>query len=185
MPSRLELLPGWLYVVEQWRSAPPIHQKGIMNRTITRLSGDLRHWWAGLGAVFAVPEPEPADYPFVPSDVAQLHRLTANAATRSLDDQSWSDLLLERYLDELSREASIFGRQELYRRLRGGLSGPDRDAQAGRVRALMDDPAGLEAMRGPAGGAGFFAGHRGPGGARGALARGAPGRAAPAVVAGS
>jgi hypothetical protein len=52
-------------------------------------------------------------------------------------------LLLERYLGELSREVSIFGRQELYRRLRAGLPDEGRAAQAERVRTLMQDPARL------------------------------------------
>jgi hypothetical protein len=104
------------------------------------LSGVIPQLWASFRSVFALREAEPVDYPFVPSDVAQLHRLTADAATPSLDDQTWDDLLLEPYLALLSKETSIFGKQELYRRLRAGVPEGERAAQRARVQALMADP---------------------------------------------
>ncbi|MGZ5200231.1 MAG: MutS-related protein [Telluria sp.] len=100
----------------------------------------VRHVSAHLRAAFATPERPPLDYPFVASDVAQLHRIRAKADTPSLDDQTWNDLLLEPYLDELSRETSIFGKQELYRRLRAGVRAGERAAQRTRVEALVADP---------------------------------------------
>lgn len=118
--------------------------KGEMSQTLTGLAGLARHLFAYARAVATIPEPEPIDYPFAPSDVAQLHRVTQAGGAPSLDDQTWNDLLLERYLGELSGEASIFGRQELYRRLRAGATDDARQAQRERVEALMRDPAALQ-----------------------------------------
>lgn len=117
--------------------------KGEMSQTLTGLAGVARHLFAYARAVATVPEPEPIDYPFVPSDVAQLHRVTSAAGAAALDDQTWNDLLLDRYLADLSGEASIFGRQELYRRLRARATGDARHAQRERVEALMRDPDAL------------------------------------------
>src|SRR5690242_12853464 len=69
----------------------------------------LSQFWRGFTPV----ETEPPPYPFAPTDVARLHRLTPpgdGSASGSLDDQTWRDLLLDRYADSLSGEVSIFGR---------------------------------------------------------------------------
>src|SRR5205823_11219213 len=104
------------------------------------LGGRVTRW-------FTPSEPVPQDTPFAPTDMAQLLRVRGLDRTAELDDPTWRDLLLERYLDTLSRNASIFGRQVLYRRLRAGA-----DAHAGvsdvsevatqraRVSRLLDAP---------------------------------------------
>jgi len=111
--------------------------------------------WRPLGrriaSLFKPAEPVPQDHRFAPSDLAQLLRVrgvdrTADRAGE-LDDPTWRDLLLERYLDTLSPEVSIFGRQVLYRRLRAG-AGADVSAQRARVSTLLDDPAQLDALHG-------------------------------------
>ncbi|MRW90884.1 DNA mismatch repair protein MutS [Duganella sp. FT80W] len=79
------------------------------------------------------------DYPFVPSDVAFYHRL-APGADCLVDDHTWDDLLLPAYSAELARETSIFGQQELHRRLR-----VEQGASGERVRALLADE-GLRAQ---------------------------------------
>ncbi|WP_230523288.1 MutS-related protein [Janthinobacterium sp. EB271-G4-7A] len=76
------------------------------------------------------------DYPFARSDVAMLQRLTGEAP--SLDGQTWNELLLDQYASQLARETSIFGQQELHRRLSGGQADPGSIA---RVQRLLDDPA--------------------------------------------
>lgn len=76
------------------------------------------------------------DYPFVPSDVA-LYRRTAHPDADALDEQTWDDMLLPQYSAQLARETSIFGQQELHRRLYadgGGVA-----ASAVRVRTLAQD----------------------------------------------
>lgn len=73
------------------------------------------------------------DYPFVPSDVALYHR-TLSAADSLIDEPTWDDLLLPAYSAELARGTSIFGQQELHRRLHA-----QQGAAAGRVRALLAD----------------------------------------------
>jgi hypothetical protein len=84
---------------------------------------------------------EPLDYPFAPTDVAQLHRLAPSAKEPGLDEQTWRDLLLDRYADSLSGlelgKLSIFGRQALYRRLRGGAGVEERAARRGRIEGLL------------------------------------------------
>jgi len=94
----------------------------------------------GARSLLAWPDADPIDYPFADSDIAQLQRV-APAGEAALDDQTWSDLLLPRYHAHLSRGVSIFGQQQLYRRLRGGSNDGECAAQGERLRALMADPA--------------------------------------------
>ena len=82
------------------------------------------------------------DYPFARSDVAMLQRLTGEAP--SLDGQTWNELLLDQYAAHLARETSIFGQQELHRRLSGGQADP---ASIARVRRLLDDPAQASSLQ--------------------------------------
>lgn len=111
------------------------------------IAGNLRHLGTHLRAAFAAPALPPLDYPFVPSDVAQLHRVRPREGVPALDGQTWNDLLLQPWLDEVGCETSVFGKQELYRRLRAGVPEDERAAQRERVRALLDDPARLADVR--------------------------------------
>lgn len=77
------------------------------------------------------------DYPFVPSDVA-LYRRMLSGAGEVMDAQTWDDLLLPAYSAELAHETSIFGQQELHRRL---YAEDDALVSASRVRTLMADDA--------------------------------------------
>jgi hypothetical protein len=117
-----------------------------MSFAIGTTASIVRHLSTGLRAAFAAPERAPLDYPFVPSDVARLHRIRASADTPSLDDQTWDDLLLQPYLGEVSRETSIFGKQELYRRLRAGVPEAERSAQRALVEALVAAPERVESL---------------------------------------
>ncbi|SDF67538.1 MutS domain V [Massilia sp. PDC64] len=63
-----------------------------------------------------------------------------------LDDATWRDLLLPRYVDTLAPETSLFGRQVLERDLRGGLDDAAVASRRTRVQALLDDPAQLDAL---------------------------------------
>jgi hypothetical protein len=75
------------------------------------------------------------DYPFVPSDIA-LYRRTLSDADTLLDAQTWDDLLLPAYSAQLARGTSIFGQQELHRRLHVDA---DASASTDRVRTLVAD----------------------------------------------
>lgn len=77
------------------------------------------------------------DYPFVASDVAMYRRMLS-VPDSVMDQQTWDDLLLPAYSAELARETSIFGQQELHRRLHAE---DDVSVSAARVRALMADDA--------------------------------------------
>jgi len=77
-----------------------------------------------------------ADYPFSRGDIGRYQALVARADERCVDDQTARDMLLDNYADRLGRETSIFGRQMLHRRLRGGGDG-------WRVRALLVAPEAL------------------------------------------
>lgn len=101
-----------------------------------------------LKAVFRWPEREPLDYPFVPSDVAELHRVASAPGTAALDEQTWNDLLLPRYLEQLSPGVSIFGRQVLYQRLKDGMDDQACGAISERVEVLRRDPEALAALGG-------------------------------------
>eukprot|EP01034_Spumella_vulgaris_P027185 gene27185-33871_t len=97
------------------------------------------------------------DYPFPRSDVAAYARTLSaaeGAAPALVDRQTWDDMLLDQYADRLARETSIFGQQELHRRLLGATEGaavaaavaaspsaasPAWSAGSTRVRALAED----------------------------------------------
>jgi hypothetical protein len=98
--------------------------------------------------LFTPSEPEPQDHAFETADLAQLLRVAGSDRAAELDEPTWRDLLLERYLGTLSPGVSIFGRQALYRRLRAGASDAEAAASRTRIRRLLDDPAQLEALRG-------------------------------------
>jgi len=95
--------------------------------------------------LLAWPAADPIDYPFADSDLARLHQVAPTSAA-ALDDQTWHDLLLPRYLERISDGVSIFGRQALYRRLRGGSGDADCAAGTERLRLLMADAAQRDAL---------------------------------------
>ena len=96
------------------------------------MSAFVSKWRAKL----MIPERDVGDFPFVASDIAQLHRLRSDPALAAIDDATWKDMLLEPYCGALSREVSIFGQQVLYQRLRTGMG----EAQPERVKALLESP---------------------------------------------
>jgi hypothetical protein len=95
---------------------------------------------------FTPRETEPPVYPFAPLDVAQLERLTGLEPGAALDGQTWRDLLLDRYADSLSDRVGIFGRQALYRRLRGGVDDAEAALRRERIERLLREPARIEAL---------------------------------------
>jgi len=117
-----------------------------MSFTVLRLAGSWRPLLARLAALMTPAEPEPHDYPFAPTDVAQLQRLTPHDKSTALDDPTWRDLLLERYSERLSVDTSIFGRQVLYRRLRNGAGDDEVALRRARLETLLADPARLERL---------------------------------------
>ena len=125
-----------------------------MSFTVFRMPGHWRPLLARVAALTTSAEPEPQEYPFAPSDVARLQRLTAGDADAALDDPTWRDLLLERYAELVSAETSIFGRQVLVRRLRNGSSEDEAALRRTRIETLLADPGrlarlhhGLRALR--------------------------------------
>ena len=100
--------------------------------------------FSALFSLLAPADDEPAPYPFVPSDVAQLQRLCPGADP--IDAQTWSDLLLEPYAEMLSAGVGIVGRQLLHQRLASGVADADIDAATDRLRSLMADPPALAAL---------------------------------------
>lgn len=88
--------------------------------------------------------PAPADivdYPFVASDVALYQRTVHGDDDNggAVDAQTWTDLLLAQYSARLAPGTSIFGQQELHRRLLAPAAA-DRAASTAHVRALVADP---------------------------------------------
>ena len=64
----------------------------------------------------------PTDFRFTRNEIAMFHQLAPESGSLGIDDQSWDDLLLNQYSDELSSEVSIFGQQILHHRLRNEVS---------------------------------------------------------------
>jgi hypothetical protein len=141
------------------KSGPP--WKARMTPILLQLLRAWRPLGRQVARWFRPGEPVPQDHPFAPTDLAQLLRVSGadRSGDRSaeLDDATWRDLLLARYLDTLGVDASIFGRQVLYRRLRAGAgpgagSGADEpnvsslSVQRARVTRLLQEPAQLDAL---------------------------------------
>jgi hypothetical protein len=122
-----------------------------MKAPMPSILSPLRHAWracaAWLANLFTPAEPEPQDYPFAPADLARLLRVTGADRSAELDELTWRDLLLQRYLDQLGAGVSIFGRQELYRRLRGGAGMAEASTQRARVARLLDAPGQMENLQ--------------------------------------
>ena len=110
--------------------------KDVMPAFVSKLSALWTLVAAHLRSLLLLPDRGPGDFPFLVSEVAQLHRLRTDPATASIDDATWKDLLLEPYCAALSQEVSIFGQQVLYQRLRAGMG----EAPPERVKAFLDKP---------------------------------------------
>jgi hypothetical protein len=113
---------------------------------VLKLSVAVRLALARLRSLLLRHEGDPPPYRFSRDEIAQLYRIDGQAQSGALDDQTWSDLLLDPYCDALSGEVSLFGLQVLYRRLRGGLDEHDREALRMRLRVLVQDRAALEEL---------------------------------------
>lgn len=116
--------------------------KGRMSAFVSTLSARWTLAVSKIRTLLMIPEKETVDYPFVISDVAQLHRLLSDPADACIDDATWKDLLLEPYCADLSRETSIFGQHVLYRRLRSGIG----DTQLERIKGLLQNPARVDEL---------------------------------------
>lgn len=93
-----------------------------------------------LRSLSTLSDPEPVDYPFATSDIAQLHRVDGGAAGAPLDQPTWDGLLLDPYFALLTDKVSIFGKQVLYRNLRDGVDATAREALGERLRLLQREP---------------------------------------------
>jgi hypothetical protein len=114
--------------------------------SIPSLLSKARFALAQLGALLLPRESDPPKHQFSRDEIAQLYRLAGQANPEALDDQTWSDLLLDAYGDALSGEVSLFGRQVLYRRLRAGLDDDACEALGERLRLLMHSPPALREL---------------------------------------
>ncbi|MDL2354099.1 MAG: hypothetical protein QFF03_02450 [Pseudomonadota bacterium] len=101
---------------------------------------------AQFRAIVRVAEPEPVDYPFAASDVAQWHRVRHAPGAASVDESTRSGLLLDDYFTLITAQVSIFGKQVLHHRLADGLDDAARAALVERLQALMRDPDRLESL---------------------------------------
>lgn len=114
-----------------------------MSALMSKLSAFWTRAVSRSRALLLLPERAPTDYPFVASDIAQLHRLCSDPAGAAIDDATWNDLLIDAYCAELSAEVSIFGQHALYQRLRAGKGA----ARRANVEQLMREPAQMAQLR--------------------------------------
>ncbi len=100
------------------------------------------------GALFQlIDSGSPFDYPFVRSDIAMLHSVTADPSAAAIDPQTWQDLMLDQYSDRLGAGVSIFGQQVLHQRLRAGLADQPCAQLGERLAALNQDRSLQDALR--------------------------------------
>lgn len=94
----------------------------------------------------ALPIPAPVtDLPFDAASVARYQRL-ADGGADALDAQTWTDLMLPQYSACLAPGTSIFGRQELHRRLQSPAA-IDPAARTEHVRELVADDAARQRVQ--------------------------------------
>lgn len=84
---------------------------------------------------------------FTTDQLAALHRALAPAAGAVIDDATWQDLELGRYLDLLGRRTSIAGRQVLFHRLRTAGCVARQQTAAARLQTARE---AIEASEDPA-----------------------------------
>jgi hypothetical protein len=114
--------------------------KGRMSSYFKKAAAFLALLGSRFRSFAKIAEPDPVDYPFAASDIAELHRITHDPTAASADAPTWSGLLLDPYFGLLAGQVSIFGKQVLHQRLRAGLDDVSRAALAERLRSLMRDP---------------------------------------------
>ena len=117
-------------------------QAGTPRKSTLSLFEYMKDLWSGMMPDTAQ---EPPRHLFTPDEVGRLQRTRAHSEF-DLDEQTWNDLLLASYEEQLSEEVSIFGRQVLHQRLRAGVDEGACAAGRVRLRALMDDPARLRQL---------------------------------------
>lgn len=98
-----------------------------------------------LAGVFRPADREPPSPFFTPEEIGRLHHAGADPRT-ALDDQTWHDLLLESWEEQLAQDTSIYGRQLQHQRLRAGLEDADCAALTERLHGLLADPARVDAL---------------------------------------
>jgi hypothetical protein len=108
-------LPAWATPLADPESATPKFKAFLLNW--------LRRAWRGH-------QPEKVAYSwFTPAEVQRLHQALVSSASgtfSTLDDATWRDLELGRYLDALACNTSLFGRQLLLHKLRAStLEAPE------------------------------------------------------------
>jgi len=104
-----------------------------------------RNWHSLAGyfcTLFHIEEENLVDAPFSRSDIALFQQTMSSPTGSAIDVQTWNDLLLDQYSDQLSPEVSIFGQQILHQRLREGMP----DDQTVQVRHLLQDAALSDAL---------------------------------------
>ena len=107
------------------------------------LSSTLAAFGRRFNAAVRLADAHPVGHVFAAVDIARLQQVTTAPGSACIDDQTWSDLLLEAYAARLSPQVSIFGRQVLHQRLRNGLGDGACTALVQRLHALIDDPVRL------------------------------------------
>lgn len=83
---------------------------------------------------------------FTDDECRRLYDHRSAHVTGALDEQTWQDLLLPQYFKEVSEEASIFGKQVLYQRLRTGVAPTPRNEDVRQLKWLIADRARLAAL---------------------------------------
>jgi hypothetical protein len=91
------------------------------------------------------PPPPPIPW-FTDDECRRLYDRQSAHLAGALDEHTWQDLLLPQYFREVSADASIFGQQVLYQRLRAGVAPTQRHEDVQQLRWLMADRARLAAL---------------------------------------
>lgn len=114
------------------------HRIGIACSALARGVAQIGSSAAKVVGLFRAPPDGAVPYAwFLRDEVARYDSALGTDGPGRIDDQTWCDLELGRYLDMLSAESSIFGRQALYRRLRAGMAAP---MSASAVAMVVQQP---------------------------------------------
>lgn len=102
--------------------------------------------WRKVVEFFSTPETS-APW-FSDEECRRLHDSESAHARGTLDEQTWQDLLLAPYFKAIAGDASIFGKQVLYQRLRSGATPVQRHASVQQLQSLMNDSSRADTLHG-------------------------------------
>jgi hypothetical protein len=98
----------------------------------------LARFWQGIEQWLGIARVDEASIEFDETDCARFFRLQYPESPTALDEQTWADLMVKSYFDRVTKGASLFGKQIVYRWLRTGQDDNARAECVKRIKWLIE-----------------------------------------------